>query len=247
MLSGKTVFITGAGSGIGRKIAIIMSRQHAEVYLVGRAIENVRETATIIHKEGGDVGYCKCDVADAAEVRAAVQKAVDYFGKLDTVINNAAIFEPTNILNKELEKTWRETFEVNLMGTVHVICETAPHLIRNGKGSIINIASVDAYDGCKGYSAYSASKGGVVSLTKSLALDLGQYFIRVNAIAPGITDTPMTHERIVENEDKYLNRLALKRIGEDTDIANTAIFLTSDMSEYMTGQVLHVNGGMRLA
>lgn len=247
MLSGKTVFITGAGSGIGRKIAIMMSRQHAEVYLVGRTIENIRETATIIHKEGGDVGYCKCDVSDAAEVRAAVQKAVDYFGKLDTVINNAAIFEPSNILNKELEKTWRETFEVNLMGTVHVICEASPHLIRNGKGSIINIVSVDAYDGCKGYSAYSASKGGVVSLTKSLALDLGQYFIRVNAIAPGITDTPMTHDRIMENKEKYLNRLVLKRIGEDTDIAHAAVFLTSDMADYITGQVLHVNGGLRLA
>lgn len=247
MLRGKTVFITGAGSGIGRKIAILMSRQHAAVYLVGRTIENVRQTATVIQKEGGDVGFCRCDITDPADVRRAVQKAVDYFGKLDSVVNNAAVFAPCNILSEELEGTWKDTFEVNLMGIVHVISEAAPYLIRNGKGSIINIASIDAYDGCKGYSAYSASKGGVVSLTKSLALDLGQHLIRVNAIAPGIIETSMTHDRIMENREKYLDKLVLKRIGKDKDVANVAVFLTSDMADYITGQVLHVNGGLRLA
>ena len=245
MLDGKTVLISGAGGGIGRASAIAMVRCHANVFMLGRREAALDETARLTGDDGTHIGYMACDITNLNDVKMAIEKAVATFGKLTSVLNNAAVFFKTDILSKALEPSWEQNFRVNIMGTIHVIHESIPYLMQNQKSSIINISSIDAYSGCKGYTGYSASKGAVISLTRGLALDLGQYNIRVNAIAPGITDTPMTHQRIEAKREEYLSKVAIKRIGKAEDIADSAVFLASDMSDYITGQVIQVNGGMQ--
>lgn len=245
MLTGKTVLITGAGGGIGRACALMMANAHARVCITGRKSGSLKETQALIQKAGGECIFKVCDVADEKQVKELVDAAVLYYGGLDTVVNNAAVFLKTDICSLTLEESWREMLDINVMGTVHVIHAAVPYLIQNGGGSIINLSSIDAFSGCPEYTGYSMTKGAIVSLTRALALELGQYKIRVNAVAPGITDTPMTHERIEAGREKYLSRLAIKRIGEDSDIAGAVQFLASDLSSFITGEVINVNGGMQ--
>lgn len=245
MLKGKTVLVTGAGGGIGRACAVMLAKQHALVYITGRREAPLIETARMIEEQGGSCAYSCCDVSDEAQVETLIMSVAARFGKLDTVVNNAAVFLKTDILSEKLEESWQQLMDVNVMGMIKVIHAALPKLIESGGGSIINLSSIDAFSGCKGYTGYSAAKGAVVSLTRGLALELGQYNIRVNAVAPGITDTPMTHARIEAGRDAYLSRLAIKRIGRDEDIAGAVLFLASDLSSYITGEVLNVNGGMQ--
>lgn len=245
MLTGKTVLITGAGGGIGRACAVMMAKANAQIYITGRREEPLRETAALVKEAGGRCCYMTCDVSKEEQVKKLAAAVIDEYGRLDTVVNNAAVFLKTDIMSLELESSWQEMFDVNVMGIIHVIHATVPYLIQNGGGSIINLSSIDAFSGCLHYTGYSATKGAVVSLTRGLALDLGGSHIRVNAVAPGITDTPMTHERIEAGREKYLSGLALKRIGRDEDIAGAVLFLASDLSSYITGEVINVNGGMQ--
>ena len=245
MLHGKTVLVTGAGGGIGRACAVMMAKEHAQVYITGRREAPLKETAQIIEAQGGSCAYSCCDVSDDIQVKSLIMSVMAKYGKIDTVVNNAAVFLKTDILSEELEESWQELMDVNVMGMIRVIHAALPKMIENGGGSIINLSSIDAFSGCRGYTGYSAAKGAVVSLTRGLALELGQYDIRVNAVAPGITDTPMTHARIEAGREAYLSRLAIKRIGKDEDIAGAVLFLASDFSSYMTGEVLNVNGGMQ--
>ncbi|MCC2879524.1 SDR family oxidoreductase [Enterocloster sp. OA13] len=246
MLTGKTALITGAGSGIGRRIAICMAGQNARVFLVGRRKEALEETVRLCGSGKGEAAYMPCDISREEDVKAAVAEAVHIFGTIDTVVNNAALFLETDILKPHLEDSWMKMLDVNVMGIIRVIHEAIPYLIRHEKSSVINLSSIDAFSGCKGYAGYSAAKGAVVSLTRGLAVDLGVYGVRVNAIAPGITKTPMTQARIKADRDNYIARTLLKRIGTDKDIADAALFLASDMADYITGEVLQVNGGMQM-
>ena len=139
---------------------------------------------------------------------------------------------------------WQQTVDINLTGMFNVTRALAPVMAENGSGSIISIASVDAFQGCRNYSHYAMTKAGVVGLSRTLAQELGPKGIRVNAIAPGIMLTEMTRDRVEANKDAYLARVPIGRIGVPEDIANAALFLASEMSSYITGQVIHVNGGM---
>lgn len=245
MLAGKRVFLTGGGSGIGRQIALEMVNQRARVFLIGRRREALEETVKLSGAGAGMIAYAVCDIGIEAEVKSAVEKAAGCFGGLDTVVNNAALFWKTDIRTPELEDSWQKQFDINVMGTIRVIHAAMPYLLSNEAGSIVNLASVDAFSGCRGYTGYSATKGAVVSLTRGLALDLGEHGIRVNAVAPGITRTPMTQDRIDRNQAGYLSRLCVKRIGTDQDIADAVVYLASDKAGYITGEVLQVNGGMQ--
>lgn len=244
MLTGRKAFITGATSGIGREAAFVLGRQHAELYIVGRNAKRLEETAEELGKKNIRVYAKVCDIADADMVKQTAEDAVEKLGGMDILVNSAGIFEPTD-LEAPITETWQRHFQINVDGTYNVVNAFLPYLKKNAKSSIVNVASVDAYQGCRGYAAYVASKGAVVSLSKEMALELGAYNIRVNVVAPGITDTNMTHERILENKEKYLTGLVLKRIGRAEDIANAICFLAGDMSDYITGEVIHVNGGMR--
>ena len=244
MLSGKNVFVTGATSGIGRQAALQLGKWHANVFIIGRNANRLEETEKMLKAEGITVYSQNCDIADAEAVNQTAAYAVEKMGGMDILVNSAGIFEPTDI-QAPIDATWKRHFEINVDGTYNVVNAFLPYLKKNEKSSVVNVASVDAYQGCRGYAAYAASKGAVVSLSKEMALELGEYNIRVNVVAPGITDTNMTHERILENKEKYLKSLVLKRIGRAEDIANAICFLASDMSDYITGEVIHVNGGMR--
>lgn len=244
MLNEKIMLITGGGCGIGRACAVMAVKEHAKVFIIGRREEPLRETKKIITEMGGTCAYKVCDISKAEEAENIAKEVVKVFGKLDCVINNAAVFLTTDIQSEHLEESWQKMFDVNVMGMIRVIHGAIPFMKEAG-GSIINLSSIDAFSGCKGYSGYSATKGAVISLTRALALELGEHNIRVNAVAPGITDTPMTHERILHGKEGYLQKLALKRIGRDEDIAGAVIFLTSDNSSFITGEVINVNGGMQ--
>ena len=244
MLTGRCAFITGATSGIGKQAALVLGRQHANVFVVGRNPKCLAETEAMLKAENIRVYAKCCDIADAAMVKETAEYAVEKLGGMDILVNSAGIFEPTDI-EEPVSERWKRHFEVNVDGTYHVVNAFLPYLKEKEKSSVINVASVDAYQGCRGYAAYAASKGAVISLSREMALELGEYNIRVNVVAPGITDTNMTHERIQENKEKYLKGLVLKRIGRAEDIANAICFLASDMSDYITGEVIHVNGGMR--
>lgn len=244
MLTQKTAVITGAGGGIGRECAKVLAREHAHILLIGRHEENIKETARQIAEEGYQASYFKCDVAEKEDVKK-LSEYIGKLGKIDILVNNAALFLQTDILKKELEEEWQKMIRVNIGGVIEMVHLCLPYMMCEEGASIINLASVDAFAGCQNYTGYSMTKGAVVSFSRSLALDVGKYGIRVNVVAPGITDTPMTHNRIEKNREKYLNRLVIKRIGTDRDIANAVLFLASDLSSYITGEVLNVNGGLQ--
>lgn len=244
MLTHKTAVVTGAGGGIGRECAKVLAREHAHVLLIGRHEENIKETAKQIAEEGYTATYFQCDVAQKEDLKR-LGAYMEKLGKIDILVNNAALFLKTDILKRELEAEWEKMIQVNICGVIEMVHLCLPYMMTEEGASIINLASVDAFAGCQNYTGYSMTKGAVVSFSRSLALDIGKYGIRVNVVAPGITDTPMTHERIEKNKEKYLNRLVLKRIGTDTDIANAILFLASDRSSYITGEVLNVNGGLQ--
>lgn len=245
LFSEKNAFITGGTSGIGLETARIMGKEHAGIYLVGRNENRLKEIEKEFTEACIPIKTRVCDIQNIEETKKAADDAIKTFGKIDMLINSAGIFKPTDICDS-ISDVWKQHFKINVDGTYNVVNAFLPYLKNNLKSSIVNLASVDAYQGCRGYVAYATTKGAVVSLTKQMALELAEYGIRVNAVAPGITDTNMTHDRIVENFDKYTEGLLIKRIGKPEDIANAIVFLASDKSDYITGEVIHVNGGMRL-
>ncbi len=244
MLAGKSAFITGATSGIGRQTALLFGKQRANVFIMGRNQEQLDETEDMLRKENVKVYSKAGNITDADSVKKTAEYAAEVLGGMDILVNSAGFFKPTD-LNEPISDIWNQHFAVNVNGTYNVVNAFLPFLKMNKKSSIVNVSSIDAYQGCRGYAAYTASKGAVVSLSKEMALELGQYKIRVNVVAPGITDTEMTHDRVLTNKENYLEGLVLKRIGEAEDIANAILFLASDMADYITGEVIHVNGGMR--
>lgn len=245
MLTNKIALVTGAGSGIGRECTRVLAKENATVIVVGRREKNVSETAELIRNENGKATYFVCDVSKMDDISKLKKYIEVNFGKIDILVNNAALFLPTDLTKESLEDAWKNMIDVNINGVLYMTHCCLPYMIHSNDASIINIASVDAFAGCLNYTGYSMTKGAVVSFSRSLALDIGKYNVRVNVVAPGITDTPMTHERIEKNKEAYIERLVLRRIGADKDIANAVLFLASDMSSYITGEVLNVNGGLQ--
>lgn len=243
MLKGKTALITGAGRGIGREIALKMASQGASVIIADideKTMEAVKDEASGL---GVKSMAAKMDISNSNSVTTAIGKVLEEFGSIDILVNNAAIFREAPFLEMTPEQ-WQQTVDINLTGMFNVTRALAPVMAENGSGSIISIASVDAFQGCRNYSHYAMTKAGVVGLSRTLAQELGPKGIRVNAIAPGIMLTEMTRDRVEANKDAYLARVPIGRIGVPEDIANAALFLASEMSSYITGQVIHVNGGM---
>lgn len=244
LLEGKRVLVTGAGRGIGRQIAISMAEEGAVVLAAAHSEKNLHETAEKVKAVGGKI-YCKAfDVADYEKSEEAVKELVSLAGGLDIVVNCAGIFKEANFVDMTPQQ-WQETINTDLNSLYNVTHPAIPYIIE-AKGSVINIGSQDAFYGCVGYSHYSAAKAGLVGLTRTLARELGPLGVRVNCVAPGITETEMTKERIETGRQGYLDKLPVGRIGLPEDIANAVVFLASEKSAYITGQVLHCNGGMYL-
>lgn len=244
-LSGKTAIITGAGRGIGRATARLFAKEGARVVVVDIAQEGGLETAELIRQSGGSGLFIRVDVAQAGEVEAMVQSCLQEFGALDVLHNNAYWAPVNRPLADTTEEEWDRTIDVTLKG-VFLGCKYAiPEMVARGGGVIINTASTAGLTGSPAFAAYMAAKGGVVQLTKSIALDYGRYGIRCNAIAPGIVETPATREILAEPQrrQQYLSKCLVGRIGRPEDIAQAALYLASDDSSFMTGHVLVVDGG----
>ena len=243
LLKNKVAFITGAGRGIGREIALKMASEGADIVIADIAEDTMEDTKNYIEALGVKSLAVRTDITNEQSVKEAVQAVTKNFGKIDILVNNAAIFKRAPFLEMTGDM-WDFTSNINLKGIFHVTRAVASLMAENKQGVIISISSVDAFQGCRDYSHYAMTKAGVVGLSRTLAQELGAYNIRVNVIAPGIMLTDMTRDRVEANKEAYLAKVPIGRIGVPEDIANAALFLASDLSSYITGQVIHVNGGM---
>ena len=239
-VAGKTVVITGASRGIGAEAARVFAAAGANVVLIARSSEAIEKIAAEI---GNQAIAITCDVANYASVERSITKAKDTFGDVDILINNAGITRD-NLLMRMSESQWDEIMEINLKSCFNTVKAAFRPLMKQRSGSIINMSSVVGIKGNMGQANYAASKAGIIGFSKSVALELGSRGIRCNVVAPGFIETEMTSgldEKVVQT---WRDAIPLKRGGSPEDVANACVFLASDSSTYITGQVLQVNGGL---
>jgi NAD(P)-dependent dehydrogenase (short-subunit alcohol dehydrogenase family) len=253
-LADKVALITGAGAGIGRATALLFAMEGAKVVVQDRAIVAAQETATLVTKAGGEAVSIGGDVTLKADAEAMVKMAVQTYGRLDILFNNAGIWRGGTILDIS-EDDWDRTMAVNVKGIYLVSRSAVQQMMRQGGGSIVNAASVAALRGSPMSAAYNASKGAVMLLTKCMALDFGRYGIRVNCTCPGLIETQMADEllsyRSLGDDDRkqalletYQERHAVGRLGQADDVARVVLFLGSDESSFVTGAAWPVDGGL---
>lgn len=246
MLKNKIALITGAGRGIGRAIAIALAKEGAEVVInYNGSEERAKEVKQTIEENGGKVSIYKCNVSDFTACEAMIKDIVKEYGHLDILVNNAGITKD-GLIMKMKEEDFDSVLNVNLKGTFNTIRHSARQMLKQRSGKIINISSVSGILGNVGQANYAASKAGVIGLTKTMARELGSRGITVNAIAPGFVDTEMTEVLSEEIRENACKQIILGRFGKPEDIANTAVFLASDKADYITGQVISVDGGMNV-
>jgi len=246
-LKGKVVIITGARRGMGKADALAFAKNGAKIVLADISQEECQLVVDEIKKTGGEAMAVKCDVTNEKEIEEMVRKTVESFGKVDIFVNNAGICQFKPFLEMT-EEEWNKTLDVNLKGYFLCAKAAAKEMVKQKSGAIVNIASVvmgQMGKGMAGLAHYSASKGGIAALTKTLALELAPYNVRVNAIAPGAIDTPMAASAKADPKmlEMTLAMIPLHRMGKAEEIANTVLFLTSDASSYITGSIVVVDGG----
>ncbi|TME05213.1 MAG: glucose 1-dehydrogenase [Chloroflexi bacterium] len=247
-LADKVAIITGAASGMGRYAAELFASEGASVVITDIAEKEGEEIARAIRDNGGRAIFVKANVANEDEVKHMVNAAIDAFGRVDVLYNNAGIMPAEDGSVTDIsEGIWDRIMDINLKSAFLCSKYTIPHMIKQGKGSIINVASFVAFMGCSvPQDAYTASKGGMLSLTKSFAVQYGRHGIRCNAICPGPIETPLLRVLWTNEEarDLRLNRIPLGRFGEAKDIVYMALYLASDESSWTTGAWLMVDGGI---
>lgn len=245
MLKGKTALVTGASRGIGRAIAIEYAMQGANVAIVYAGNEAAaQETCTVCMEQGVKAEIYKCNVADFEEVKATVAAVKQEFGTIDILVNNAGITKD-GLLAMMKESDFDSVIDTNLKGAFNMIRNCCPIFIRNRGGKIINISSVSGIMGNAGQVNYSASKAGLIGLTKSVARELAARNITCNAIAPGFIGTDMT-QGIATEDNPLVASIPLGRIGKPEEVAKTAAFLAGEGASYITGEVIRVDGGMAM-
>jgi len=245
-LTGKVAIITGASRGIGQAIAQGFAEAGAKVVLSSRKQDGLDPVATGIKAQGGEATAIAAHNGDKAALQALARAALDTYGRIDILVNNAATNPHFGTLLEAEDSMWQKTIEVNLMGNVWLTQAVVPSMRANGGGKIINVASVNGLRPGRMQGIYSITKAGVISLTQTLAMELGGDNIQVNAIAPGLVKTKFARA-IWENEDilnEMLRRTPAGRIGEPDDIAGIALFLAAPASGFATGQVFVVDGGV---
>lgn len=242
-LQGKVALVTGAAQGIGRAIALLLAQKGADIVVSDINLEKAEEAAKEIEALGRRAMAIKVNVADANDVEHMVGTILEKFGQIDILVNNAGIARDKLIL-RMTEEDWDAVLNVNLKGTFNCTKAVIRHMSKQRKGKIVNIASVVGEMGNAGQANYSASKAGVIGLTKTIAREFAQRGINVNAIAPGYIETPMTDALPEKVKDGLRRMIPMERLGRPKDVAEAVLFLVSEASSYITGQVLNVNGGI---
>jgi 3-oxoacyl-[acyl-carrier protein] reductase len=243
-LTGKAALVTGASRGIGRAIAVALAEAGADVAVNYSGSEAAaRETVQAIEALGRKAVMIKADVGKAAEFEDLVQKTLETFGKLDILVNNAGITRD-NLIMRMKEEDFDAVIETNLKGVFNGIKAVTRPMMKQRSGRIINISSVVGVLGNAGQANYVAAKAGVIGLTKSAARELASRGITVNAVAPGYIETDMTDKLPQDVREGILNQVPLGRMGKPEDVAHAVVYLASDAASYMTGQTIHVDGGM---
>ncbi|MEH7122899.1 3-oxoacyl-[acyl-carrier-protein] reductase [Bacillus sp. JJ1532] len=243
-LEGKIALVTGASRGIGREIALELARQGADIAVnYSGSEERANQVVAEIKEMGRSAIAVQCDVSNSESVANMVKETIDAFGKLDILVNNAGITKD-NLLMRMKEDEWDDVININLKGVFLCTKAVTRQMMKQRSGRIINISSIVGVSGNPGQANYVAAKSGVIGLTKTSAKELSSRGITVNAVAPGFITTDMTDKLQEEVKEAMLKQIPLARFGEPSDIANVVVFLASEDSRYMTGQTLHVDGGM---
>ncbi|MBD5547085.1 MAG: 3-oxoacyl-[acyl-carrier-protein] reductase [Lachnospiraceae bacterium] len=244
MLNGKVALVTGAGRGIGRAIAITLAKEGAFVVVnYNGSKEKALETVEEIKKAGGDAVIYGCNVADFNACGDMITALVKEYGHIDILVNNAGVTKD-NLLMKMSEEDFDRVIDVNLKGCFNTMRHVSRQLLKQKSGKIINISSVSGVMGNPGQANYCASKAGVIGLTKSAARELGSRGITVNAVAPGFIETEMTKDLSDAIRETMKEQILLKRTGSAEEVAGVVAFLASEAANYITGQVISVDGGM---
>jgi 3-oxoacyl-[acyl-carrier protein] reductase len=239
-LENKVCIITGASQGIGRATALLFAKEGARLVINGRNRKRIKIVCDEIRDVGGVALPVVADVSKSSQVSRMVQKTVKEFGGIDVLINNAGVYEIISMLDMTEEK-WDRVIEINLKGTFNCVKAVLPIMLKRGRGKIINMGSIAGKTGgALPLAHYAASKAAVMCFTRSLASEFGPMGLNVNAVCPGVIETGMTKE--IVREKKRL--IPLKRIGQPEDVAQAILFLASDESNYITGEIMDVNGGL---
>ena len=245
-LKDKVAVVTGASQGIGRDTALALAQAGAKVAVAARSEEKLAALVTEIEAAGGTALAVKMDVADADQVKAGFKQVIEKFGRLDILVNNAAITRD-GLSMRMKQDDWEAVLKTNLTGAHLCIQQALSSMMRVRAGRIINISSVVAQSGNAGQANYVAAKAGLIGLTKAIAIEIASRNITVNAVAPGFIETPMTDVLADKVKEELKTRIPLGRMGSAREVAAAIVFLASDEAGYITGHVLNVNGGMHLA
>jgi 3-oxoacyl-[acyl-carrier protein] reductase len=242
-LAGKVALVTGAAQGIGKAVALLLARNGAEIIVSDINLEKAEETAKEVQALGRKALAIKVDVAKLDDVEKMVGAILARFGQVDILVNNAGIARDKLIL-RMTEEDWDAVLNINLKGTFNCTKAVVRHMSKQRSGKIVNIASVVGEMGNAGQGNYAASKAGVIGFTKTIAREFAQRGINVNAIAPGYIETPMTDALPDKAKEELKRLIPMDRLGKPEDVAEAVLFLVSEASSYITGQVLNVNGGI---
>lgn len=245
-LQGNVALVTGGAQGIGKSIVGLLADCGASVVVSDINRETAEKTVSELTAQGKKAMAAQANVARGEEVKAMVDSIVSQWGKIDILVNNAGITRDTLLLRMK-DEDWDAVLSVNLKGTYNCMKAVLSSMSKQRRGRIVNISSIVGVIGNAGQANYAASKAAVIGLTKTVAREYASRGITVNAVAPGFIDTAMTAVLSPEVKENLLKQIPLARLGSSTDVANAVVFLASDRANYMTGQVLHVNGGMYMS